>query len=122
VTDEVFERGKVVRAEVLGLEHVERTAAARDELTADFQDFLMRYSWGEVWSRPGLERRERCLITVAMVLALNRPEELRMHLRAALANGVTKEELREVMFHSAIYCGVPAAFGAFKIAQEVFAG
>ena len=120
MSDEIFDRGELVRREVLGDEHAERSRANRTELTADFQDFLIRYSWGEVWSRPGIDRHLRCCITVAMVLALNRPDELAMHFRAALSNGVTQEELREILFHSAIYCGVPAAFGAFKIAQEVF--
>jgi 4-carboxymuconolactone decarboxylase len=119
MSDDVFERGAVVRREVLGDEHAERTKASRTELTADFQDFLVKYSWGEVWSRPGIDRHLRCCITVAMVLALNRPDELKMHLRAALRNGVTQEELREILFHSAIYCGVPAAFSAFKALQEV---
>ena len=119
MSDDVFERGALVRREVLGDEHAERTKASRTELTADFQDFLVKYSWGEVWSRPGIDRHLRCCVTVAMVLALNRPDELKMHLRAALRNGVTKEELREILFHSAIYCGVPAAFSAFKALQEV---
>jgi 4-carboxymuconolactone decarboxylase len=119
--DDLLERAAVVRREVLGDQHVERSKSSRTEFNADFQDFLARYSWGEVWSRPGIDRKLRCCITVAMVVALNRPEELRLHVRAALRNGVTQEELSEILFHSAIYCGVPAAFGAFKIAQEVLA-
>jgi 4-carboxymuconolactone decarboxylase len=114
-----LERGMAVRREVLGDEHVDRAQAARTPLTADFQDLVTRYAWGEIWTRPGLDRRTRSCITVAMLVALNRPEELAMHLRAALRNGVTREELSEVLLQSAIYCGVPAANSAFKIAREV---
>jgi 4-carboxymuconolactone decarboxylase len=117
--DEAFERGVEIRRQILGDEHVERTKASRTAFNADFQDFLVRYSWADVWSRSGLDLRTRCCITVAMTIALNRPEELAMHIRAALRNGVTADELREILFHSAIYCGVPAAFGAFRIAQEI---
>jgi 4-carboxymuconolactone decarboxylase len=117
--DERREQGMKVRRQVLGDEHVDRATAGTTELTRDFQDLLTRYAWGEIWSRPGLDRRTRSCITVAMVVALNRPEELALHLRAALRNGVTKDELREVLLQTAVYCGVPAANNAFRIAQEV---
>ena len=117
--DERRQQGMKVRRQVLGDEHVDRATAGTTELTRDFQDLLTRYAWGEIWSRPGLDRRTRSCITVAMVVALNRPEELALHLRAALRNGVTKDELREVLLQTAVYCGVPAANNAFRIAQEV---
>src|SRR5579864_1961138 len=117
--DERREQGMKVRRQVLGDEHVDRATAGATELTRDFQDLLTRYAWGEIWSRPGLDRRTRSCITVAMVVALNRPEELALHLRAALRNGVTKDELREVLLQTAVYCGVPAANNAFRIAEEV---
>lgn len=119
MSDRTFERGMEVRRAVLGDAHVDRAQASATELTADFQEFLTRYAWGEVWTRPGLDRRSRSLITVAMLVALNRSEELALHLRAALRNGVTTGELREVLLQSAVYCGVPAANTAFRIAAEV---
>lgn len=118
MTDGDFERGMAVRREVLGDEHVDRAQAARTPFTSDFQDLITRYAWGAVWTRPGLDRRTRSCITVAMLVALNRPEELAMHLRAARRNGVTEEELREVLLQTAVYCGVPAANSAFKLAEE----
>jgi 3-oxoadipate enol-lactonase/4-carboxymuconolactone decarboxylase len=111
-----------VRRAVLGDAHVDRAEAARSPLTSDFQDYIARSAWGEVWTRPGLDRRTRSCITVAMLVALNHHEELRMHLRAALRNGVTVEELREVLLQTAVYCGVPAANAAFRIAAEVLEG
>lgn len=108
-----------VRREVLGDEHVDRAIANRTAFTSEFQDFLTRYAWGEVWTRPGLDRRTRSCITVAMLVALNRPEELTLHLRGALRNGVTVGELREVLLQSGVYCGIPAANSAFRIAREV---
>jgi 4-carboxymuconolactone decarboxylase len=113
-----YEQGMAVRREVLGDEHVDRAQAATTAFTSDFQDLITRYAWGAVWTRPGLDRRTRSCITVAMLVALNRPEELALHLRAARRNGVTEEELREVLLQTAIYCGVPAANSAFKLAQE----
>ena len=118
MSDGDFERGMAVRREVLGDEHVDRAQAARTPFTTDFQDLITRYAWGAVWTRPGLDRRTRSCITVAMLVALNRPEELAMHLRAARRNGVTDEELREVLLQTAVYCGVPAANSAFKLAEE----
>jgi 4-carboxymuconolactone decarboxylase len=110
-------RGMEIRRAVLGDAHVDRARAATTDLTADFQDLITRYAWGEIWARPGLPRRTRSLITIAMLVALNRPEELRLHLRAAAACGVTREELREVLLHAAVYCGVPAANAAFHLAE-----
>lgn len=111
--------GMRVRREVLGDEHVDRAMNTATELTREFQDLITRYGWGEVWARPGLDRRMRSCITVAMTIALNRPEELKLHLRGALRNGVTVDELREVLLQSAVYCGLPAANSAFRVAQEV---
>jgi 4-carboxymuconolactone decarboxylase len=104
---------------MLGDDHVERAQAATTALTAEFQDLLTRYAWGEIWTRPGLDRKVRSCITVAMLVALNRPDELALHMRAALRNGVTVAELKEVLLQCAIYCGVPAANAAFAIAQDV---
>jgi len=117
---ERYEAGMKVRRAVLGDAHVDATLAKRNDLTEAFQDLITRYAWGEIWSRPGLARQTRSLITVAMLVALNREEELQMHLRAALKNGVSQEEIRETLLQSAIYCGVPAANSAFRIAQQVF--
>jgi len=119
MTDDIFDRGMVVRREVLGDQHVDRAMAAATDLTADFQQLITRYVWGEIWTRPGLDRRTRSCITVAMLVALNRPEELALHLRAAMTNGVTRAEIKEVLLQAAIYCGVPAANAAFAIAQRV---
>lgn len=119
MADEVLERGMRVRREVLGDEYVERAIANRTAFTSEFQDFLTRYAWGEVWTRPGLDRRTRSCITVAMLVALNRPEELTLHLRGALRNGVTPGELREVLMQAGVYCGIPAANSAFRIARDV---
>jgi 4-carboxymuconolactone decarboxylase len=117
---ERFEAGMKIRREVLGDAHVDAAIAKRNAFSKEFQDLITRYAWGEIWTRPGLPRQTRSLITVAMLVALNREEELRMHLRAALRNGVTQEEIRETLLQSAIYCGVPAANSAFRIAQEIF--
>jgi 4-carboxymuconolactone decarboxylase len=116
-----YEAGLKKRRAILGDAHVEASLAKRDEFTSDFQNFITRYAWGEIWTRPGLPPQTRSLITITMLVALNREEELRLHLRAALKNGVTQDEIREALLQSAIYCGVPAANSAFRIAQEVFA-
>jgi 4-carboxymuconolactone decarboxylase len=116
-----YDAGMKTRREVLGDAHVDASLAKRDAFSNDFQDFITRFAWGEIWSRPGLPRQTRSLLTIAMLVALHRDEELRMHLRAALKNGVTHDEIREALLQSAIYCGVPAANSAFRIAQEVFA-
>lgn len=112
--------GLKVRRAVLGEAHVERAHAAENEFNFAFQDLITRYGWGEIWTRPGLPRKTRSLLTIAMLVALNRGEELKMHIRGALQNGVTREELREVLLQTAIYCGVPAANSAFHLAEEVF--
>ncbi len=119
MSDPTYDRGMKVRREVLGDAHVDGAIAKTSELTADFQDLITRYAWGEIWSRPGLDRRTRSAITVTALVALNRPEELAMHLRAALRNGLTPDELKEILLQSAVYCGVPAANSAFAIAQQV---
>ena len=104
-----YEAGIKMRRAILGDAHVDASLAKRDELTTDFQNLITRYAWGEIWSRPGLPPQTRSLITITMLVALNREEELRLHLRAALKNGVTQGEIREALLQSAIYCGVPAA-------------
>lgn len=114
-------KGMKVRRAVLGDAHVDRAAAAKTTFTEPFQDLITRYAWGEIWSRPEIPRKTRSLLTIAMMVALNRPDELRMHLRAAANCGVTRKEIQEVLLQAAIYCGVPAANGAFHIAEEVFA-
>ncbi len=118
---ERWRQGMELRRAVLGDAHVDRAQAARTELTADFQDLLTRYAWGEVWARPGLPRSTRSLVTIAMLVALDRPEELRMHLRASAACGVTRAELREVLLQAALYCGLPAANAAFHLAAAELA-
>ena len=116
---EPYERGMTVRREVLGDEHVDGAIERTTDFTADFQDVITRYAWGEIWSRPGLDRRTRSCITLTALVALGREEELAMHVRAALRIGLTPDEIKEVLLHSAIYCGVPAANGAFAVAQRV---
>jgi 4-carboxymuconolactone decarboxylase len=119
MSDEGRDRGMEVRREVLGDAHVDRAAERTSEFTADFQDLITRYAWGEIWSRDGLDRRMRSAITVTALVALGRDEELELHVRAALRNGLTTDELKEILLQSAIYCGVPAANAAFTIAQRV---
>ena len=116
---ERYHKGLATRREVLGKEHVDRAQANLSEFNAPFQEFITRYAWGEIWERAGLTRRERSLITLAMLVALNREPEFRMHIRAALNNGVTPEEIREVLIHAGIYCGLPAANGAIQAAEQV---
>jgi 4-carboxymuconolactone decarboxylase len=113
--------GMKVRRAVLGDAHVDKAEAGKDSFSEPFQDLITRYAWGEVWSRPGLSLHTRSLLTLSMMIALNRGDEFRMHVRAALNNKVTREEIQEVLLQSAIYCGVPAANSAFHIAQEVYA-
>jgi len=108
-----------VRREVLGDEHVDRAAERATELTRDFQELLNRYAWGEIWTRPGLDRRTRSCITLMALIALNSQEELALHLRGALRVGLSGEEIKEVILQSAIYCGVPAANAAFAVAERV---
>ena len=117
-----YRRGMSVRRAVLGNAHVDQALENRTDLDEDFQDLITRYAWGEIWTRPGLSRSTRSLVTVAMMVALNRNEELRMHLAAALRNGVTRQQIQEVLLHAGIYCGLPAAHAAFRVAAEVLAG
>ncbi len=112
-------QGMRVRREVLGDEHVNRAVASTTPLTEPFQDFITRYAWGEVWSRPGLSRAERSMITLTALVVLRQEQELALHLRAALRNGVTPDQIREVLLHTAVYAGVPAVNRAFAIAREV---
>jgi 3-oxoadipate enol-lactonase/4-carboxymuconolactone decarboxylase len=114
-------QGMTVRREVLGDEHVDRAVAATTPLTAPFQDFITRYAWGEIWSRPGLSRAERSMVTLTALVVLRQEEELAMHLRAALRNGLTPDQISEVLLHTAVYAGVPAANRAFAIARQVLA-
>ena len=118
---ERYDKGMEVRRAVLGDDHVNRSLQNLDDFNREFQDLITRYAWGEIWTRPGLPRRSRSLIVIATMVALNRPDELRLHLRAAFNNGVTRDEIKEVLLQSAIYCGVPAANSAFHAAEEVFA-
>ena len=117
---ERYEKGISVRRAVLGDGHVDRTIKKRNAFNEDFQDLITRYAWGEIWDRPGLPRHTRSLLTIAMMVALNRGEEFKMHVRAAFNNGVTQDEIKEVLLQTAIYCGVPAANSAFHVAGEVF--
>jgi 4-carboxymuconolactone decarboxylase len=118
---ERYSSGMKVRRAVLGDAYVEKAQAAKTAFSEPFQDLITRYAWGEIWTRPGLPRNTRSLLTLAMMVALNRNDEFRMHVRAAANNNVTREEIQEVLLQAAIYCGVPAANAAFHIAQEVFA-
>jgi 4-carboxymuconolactone decarboxylase len=119
--EERLRQGMQVRRAVHGDAHVERSNTGRTAFNGEFLDLLTRYAWGEIWSRPGLERRTRSLLCLAMMVALNREEELRLHLRSALNIGVTRDEIKEVLLQTAIYCGVPAANSAFRLAAETFA-
>jgi len=116
---ERYHKGQQTRREVLGQEHVDRAQSNLSEFNAPFQEFITRYAWGEIWERAGLTRRERSLITLAILVALNREPEFRMHIRAALNNGVTIDEIREVLIHAGIYCGLPAANAAIHAAEQV---
>jgi 4-carboxymuconolactone decarboxylase len=115
-----YEAGMKVRRAVLGDAHVDRSLENRTEVTEEFQNLITRYAWGEIWTRDGLPRHTRSLLTIAMMVALNRGEELALHLRAARNNGVTRDEIKEVLLQTAIYCGVPAANSAFHLADKIF--
>ncbi len=117
---ERYSNGLEVRRAVLGDAHVDRALTRSNDLNREFQELITRYAWGEIWTRPGLPRHTRSLITLAMMVALNRPDEFRLHVRAAFNNGVTRDQIKEVLLQSAIYCGVPAANSAFHLAEEVF--
>jgi 4-carboxymuconolactone decarboxylase len=120
-TNSRFNAGMAVRKEVLGAEHVERSLEGASAFARPMQDLVTEYCWGAVWSRPGLDRRTRSLVNLGMLAALNRGHELGVHVRGALTNGVTPEEIREVLLQAAIYCGVPAGMEAFRIAEETLA-
>lgn len=118
---ERYESGLGVRRAVLGDPHVDRSLAKRNDFNEEFQALITRYAWGEIWTRPGLPRHTRSLLTIGLMVALNRSDEFKLHVRAAFNNGVTREEIREVLLHCAIYAGVPAANSAFHLAEDVFA-
>ena len=119
MTDDAYERGMRVRREVLGDEHVDRATERATEHTREFQDLITRYAWGEIWARPGLDRKTRSCITLTALVALGRFDELEMHIRAARRNGLTDEEIKEVLLQTAVYLGVPAANSAFHVFQRV---
>ena len=117
--DDIFEKGMALRRAVLGDKHVDQAEATKNEFTEEFQEFITRYAWGEIWTRPGLDRKTRSCITLAMMVALHRQDEFKLHFRAAFNNGLTKDEIKEVLLQSAIYAGVPAANAAFHWARDV---
>jgi 4-carboxymuconolactone decarboxylase len=117
--ESTHDRGMKVRREVLGDEHVDAAIGRTTDFTADFQDLITRYAWGEIWTRPGLDRRTRSCITLTALVALGKLDELELHVRAALRNGLSTDEIKEVLLQSAIYCGVPAANSAFAVAERV---
>ena len=118
---ELFDKGLKVRREVLGAEYVDNALKNADDFTRPIQELVTQMAWGEIWTRPGLDRRTRSLINLSMITALNRPHELKLHVRGAITNGVTKAEIMEVFLQTAIYCGMPAALDSFRVAKEVFA-
>jgi 4-carboxymuconolactone decarboxylase len=118
---DTYQAGLAVRREVLGAEYVDAALANADDFTAPLQDYLTEHAWGAVWARPGLSRKTRSMLNLAILTAINRPHELRIHLRGALNNGVSREEIREVLLHCAAYCGAPAALDSFKLARQVLA-
>jgi 4-carboxymuconolactone decarboxylase len=119
--EERYEAGLRIRREVLGAEYVDKSIATADDFNRPLQELVTEYCWGAVWSRPGLSRKMRSLINLAMLTALNRPHEVKLHLKGALNNGCSKEEIMEVLLQTAIYCGVPAAIDSFRLAREIFA-
>ncbi|MHC5557855.1 4-carboxymuconolactone decarboxylase [Kocuria sp. U4B] len=120
MNQELFEKGLATRREVLGDAYVQRSLDGADAFSMPMQELVTQYCWGDVWNRPGLERAQRSLINLAMISALNRPHELKVHVRGAIRNGVTKEQIQEVFLQVAVYCGVPAALESFRLAREVF--
>jgi 4-carboxymuconolactone decarboxylase len=116
-----YESGLATRKKVLGEEHVNRSMNAVDDFTRPLQDYLVEHAWGAVWTRDGLTHKERSMINLAMLTALNRPHELKLHLKGAINNGLTKEQIREIFLHTAVYCGAPAAIDSFRTAQQMFA-
>lgn len=120
MSDELLQLGKAIRAEVIGKQRSEAALAAATEFDRPFQELALKYCWGDVWSRPGLDRRTRSIVNLAMLAAMAKPNELKIHTRGALTNGVTKQEIQEIFLQACIYCGVPTAGEAFKVAREVF--
>lgn len=118
---EMFDKGLAIRRAVLGPEYVDKAIASADDFTRPLQELVTQYCWGEVWGRPELDRKTRSIINLAMISALNRPHELKLHVRGALRNGLSRETIREVLLQVAIYCGVPAAVDGFRVAREAFA-
>lgn len=120
VNKELFEQGLKTRREVLGAEYVDNSIKNADEFNMPMQELVTQYCWGDIWNRPGLDRRTRSFLNLAMITALNRPHELKLHVRGAINNGLTKDEIKEVFLQAAIYCGVPAAIDSFRVAKETF--
>ncbi|ASM78648.1 4-carboxymuconolactone decarboxylase [Vitreoscilla filiformis] len=121
MNQELFDQGLQTRREVLGSDYVDNAIKNADAFSLPLQELVTQYAWGDVWNRPGLPRRERSMLVLAMLTALNRPHEIKLHLRGALNNGVTRDEIREIFLQAAIYCGAPAAMDSFRVAREVFA-
>jgi 4-carboxymuconolactone decarboxylase len=120
VDREMFEKGLAIRRAVLGSEYVDKALATADDFNRPMQELTTQYCWGEIWGRPGLDRRTRSIINLAMISALNRPHELKAHVKGAIANGLSKDDIREVLLQVAIYCGIPAGVDSFRVAQETF--
>jgi len=120
MNQELFDKGLAMRRQVLGTEYVDASIKNATDFNIDMQELVTQYCWGDVWNRPGLERKTRSFLNLAMIAALNRPHELKLHVRGAINNGLTKDEIKEVFLQVGIYCGVPAAIDSFRIASEVF--
>ena len=118
--DALWEAGLKTRREVVGSDYVDASLAAMDELNADLQDWVTRYAWGDIWNRPGLARRDRSILNIGMLVALDRPAELKLHLKGAIRNGLTPDEIKECLLQTAVYCGAPAALDAFRTVREAF--
>ena len=121
MSNSTFEQGLALRKQVLGTDYVEKSIAGADDFSRAMQELSTEYCWGAIWSRPGLSLRDRSLLNLGMISALNRPHELKLHIRGALRNGLSREEIREVLLQVAVYCGVPAGMASFQLAREVFA-
>lgn len=121
LSDSIYEKGLAIRRAVVGSAYVDKSLAEADDFTRPLQELVTKYCWGEVWGREGLARRDRSILNIGMIAALNRPHELKLHVRGALNNGLSREEIRELLLQVAIYCGVPAALDSFRVAREVFA-
>lgn len=120
VNPELYKHGQEVRNAILGPAHAERSAKNRTSFNAEFQDFVMQYAWGDVWSRPGLDHKQRSMLTIAMLVAMGKLEELKLHIRASRNTGVSRDEVKEILIHSVIYAGAPAAAGAFQAAAQIY--